>query len=92
MLEPRACAFTSSNTLTGRTGRLHIFQTLVPSYRAQVFSQSRVRDYLAMQPACVALLTALPSGTRTSFTYPPAATASPAPGRAHSSLSETVSE
>ena len=30
-------AFTSSNTLTGRTGRLHIFQTLVPSYRAQVF-------------------------------------------------------
>ena len=31
-------AFTSSNTLTGRTGRLHIFQTLVPSYRAQVFS------------------------------------------------------
>ena len=31
-------AFTSSNTLTGRTGRLHIFQTLVPSYRAQVFT------------------------------------------------------
>ena len=30
-------AFTSSNTLTGRTGPLHIFQTLVPSYRAQVF-------------------------------------------------------
>ena len=30
-------AFTSSNTLTGRTGRLHVFQTLVPSHRAQVF-------------------------------------------------------
>ena len=28
-------AFISSNTLTGRTGRLHIFKTLVPSYRAQ---------------------------------------------------------
>ena len=29
--------FTSSNPLTGRTDRLHIFQTLVPSHRAQVF-------------------------------------------------------
>ena len=29
--------FHSSNPLTGRTGRLHIFQTLVPTYRAQVF-------------------------------------------------------
>ena len=28
----------SSNPLTGRTGRLHICQTLVPSYRAQVFT------------------------------------------------------
>ena len=26
-------AITSSNPLTGRTGRLHIFQTLVPFYR-----------------------------------------------------------
>ena len=28
----------SSNPLTGRTGRLHIFQTFVPSHRAQVFT------------------------------------------------------
>ena len=28
----------SSNPLTGRTGRLHICQTLVPSCRAQVFT------------------------------------------------------
>ena len=30
--------FASSNPLTGRTDRLHIIQTLVPSHRAQVFS------------------------------------------------------
>ena len=42
--------FTSSNPLTGRTDRLHIFQTLVPSYRAQVFISSQAACTPRMWP------------------------------------------
>ena len=44
-------SFRSSNTLTGRTGRLHIFQTLVPSYRAQVFISGM--SFLPREPGSV---------------------------------------
>ena len=58
-------AFTSSKTLTGRTGRLHIFQTLVPSYIIGRRCSFRARVFTHLEPhAALPRTTCVGKGSR----------------------------